>query len=114
MARAVAFAVALLQLASSGEAFFDIFSIFRPPVDSEYFTNAFDGPQDGRSQRRPCARSRRRREPHRPPPRASLGCLPRARPPNIVVRRGARAPLITAAPLTGGPATINAGATALP
>ncbi|CAN6332049.1 unnamed protein product [Urochloa humidicola] len=46
MARAAAFAVAFLLLASSGEAFFDIFSIFRPPVDSEYFTNAFDGPQE--------------------------------------------------------------------
>ncbi|CAL4901847.1 unnamed protein product [Urochloa decumbens] len=44
--RAAAIAVALLLLASSGEAFFDIFSIFRPPVDSEYFTNAFDGSQE--------------------------------------------------------------------
>ncbi|CAN6334954.1 unnamed protein product [Urochloa humidicola] len=34
--------------------------------------------------------------------------------PNVVVRRGARAPLITAAPMTGGPATIDAGAAALP
>ncbi|CAL5096212.1 unnamed protein product [Urochloa decumbens] len=36
-------AVALLLLASSGEAFFDM---FRQPVDSEYFTNAFDGSQE--------------------------------------------------------------------
>ncbi|CAL4894816.1 unnamed protein product [Urochloa decumbens] len=41
--RAAAIAVALLLLASSGEAFFDM---FRQPVDSEYFTNAFDGSQE--------------------------------------------------------------------
>ncbi|RLN29657.1 uncharacterized protein C2845_PM05G30000 [Panicum miliaceum] len=41
-ARAAAFAVAVLLLASPGEAFFDIFNIFSPRAESDYFQNAFD------------------------------------------------------------------------
>ncbi|XP_062179562.1 aldehyde oxidase GLOX1-like [Phragmites australis] len=44
--RAAVFAVALLLLASSGEAFFDLFNIFRPRSESDYFRNAFDGAQE--------------------------------------------------------------------
>lgn len=44
--RAAAFAVSLLLLSSSGEAFFDIFNIFRPRSDSDYFQNAFDGSRE--------------------------------------------------------------------
>ena len=44
--RAAAFAVAVLLLASPGEAFFDIFNIFSPRSDSDYFQNAFDGPEE--------------------------------------------------------------------
>ncbi|KAF8716233.1 hypothetical protein HU200_026513 [Digitaria exilis] len=43
---AAAFAVSLLLLSSSGEAFFDIFNIFRPRSDSDYFQNAFDGSRE--------------------------------------------------------------------
>ncbi|PAN18179.1 hypothetical protein PAHAL_3G184500 [Panicum hallii] len=44
--RAAAFAVAVLLLASSGEAFFDIFNIFSPRAESDYFQNAFDGSEE--------------------------------------------------------------------
>ncbi|CAD6332873.1 unnamed protein product [Miscanthus lutarioriparius] len=43
---AAVFAVALLLLASSGEAFFDIFNIFRPRSETDYFQNAFEGTQE--------------------------------------------------------------------
>ncbi|KAK3138032.1 hypothetical protein QOZ80_5AG0363590 [Eleusine coracana subsp. coracana] len=39
-------AVALLLLATSGEASFDFFNIFRPRSESDYFLNAFDGAQE--------------------------------------------------------------------
>ncbi|PWZ17603.1 Aldehyde oxidase GLOX1 [Zea mays] len=41
--RAAVFAVALLLLASSGEAFFEIFNIFRARPETDYFQNAFEG-----------------------------------------------------------------------
>uniref|UniRef100_J3M9N1 Galactose oxidase-like Early set domain-containing protein n=1 Tax=Oryza brachyantha TaxID=4533 RepID=J3M9N1_ORYBR len=44
--RAAVFAVAIFLLATSGEAFFDVFSIFRPRSESDYFQNAFDGSQE--------------------------------------------------------------------
>ncbi|TVU00566.1 hypothetical protein EJB05_54029, partial [Eragrostis curvula] len=45
--RAAAFAVALLLLASSGEAaFLDFFNIFRPRSEGDYFRNAFGGGPD--------------------------------------------------------------------
>ncbi|XP_039840826.1 aldehyde oxidase GLOX-like [Panicum virgatum] len=44
--RAAAFAVGVLLLASPGEAFFDIFNIFSPRSESDYFQNAFDGPEE--------------------------------------------------------------------
>ncbi|KAJ1264035.1 hypothetical protein BS78_09G232000 [Paspalum vaginatum] len=44
--RAAVLAVALLLLAPSGKAFFDIFNIFRPRSESDYFQNAFDGAQE--------------------------------------------------------------------
>ncbi|KAL5232018.1 hypothetical protein ABZP36_030794 [Zizania latifolia] len=44
--RAAVFAVALLLPASSGEAFFDLFNIFNPRSENDYFQNAFDGSQE--------------------------------------------------------------------
>jgi hypothetical protein len=44
--RAAVFAVAVLLLASSGEAFFDLFNIFRRRSGSDYFLNAFHGSQE--------------------------------------------------------------------
>ncbi|EES18670.1 aldehyde oxidase GLOX [Sorghum bicolor] len=41
--RSAVIAVAFLLLASSGEAFFDIFNFFHPHSETDYFQNAFEG-----------------------------------------------------------------------
>lgn len=46
LARAAVIAVSVLLLASSGEAFFDIFNMFRTHTETDYFQNAFEGTQE--------------------------------------------------------------------